>query len=34
MQRNYVFNDADILSKDFIIQQWKKLQDILYRLEQ
>ena len=25
MQRNYVFNDADILSKDFIIQQWKKL---------
>ena len=34
MQHNYVFNDADILSKDFIIQQWKKLQDILYRLEQ
>lgn len=33
MQRNYVFSDADILSKDFVIQQWKKLQDILYILE-
>ena len=33
MQRNYVFNDADILSKDFVIQQWQKLQDsVLYRL--
>lgn len=34
MQRNYVFSDADILSKDFVVQQWEKLQDILYRLEQ
>lgn len=33
MQRNYVFNDADILSRDFVIGQWKKLQDVLYRLE-
>ena len=33
MQRNYVFSDADILSKDFVIQQWKKLQNILYMLE-
>lgn len=34
MQQNYVFNENDILSRDFIIKQWSKIQDILYRLEQ
>ena len=34
MQCNYVFNDADILSRDFVIRQWKNLQDVLYQLEE
>lgn len=32
MQRNYVFNDADILSVRFVIKQWMKLKNVLYLL--
>ena len=33
MQRNYVFAIEDVLSFDFVVEQWKKLGEILFALE-
>lgn len=33
MQKNYVFSEKDVLQFEFIISQWKKLQEILYKLD-
>ena len=34
MQSNYVFNDEDILSKEYVVSQWSKLRNILYELDE
>ena len=33
MQRNYVFAIEDVLYFDFVVEQWKKLGEILFALE-
>ena len=33
MQRNYVFAEEDTLSFDFVVEQWKKLGEVLLALE-
>ena len=33
MQRNYVFAKEDVLPFDFVVEQWKKLGEILFALE-
>ena len=33
MQRNYVFAEEDSLSFDFVVEQWKKLGEVLLALE-
>ena len=32
MQRNYVFLEEDVLSFDYVVEQWKKLREILLAL--
>ena len=32
MQRNYVFLEEDVLSFDYVVEQWKKLREILFAL--
>jgi len=32
MQRNYVFSEEDVLSFDYVVEQWKKLREILLAL--
>ena len=33
MQKNYVFSEKDILSFDYIVQQWQNLKKILFDIE-
>ncbi len=33
MQRNYVFAEEDTLSFGFVVEQWKKLGEVLLALE-
>ena len=32
MQRNYVFSEEDVLPFDYVVEQWKKLREILLAL--
>ena len=33
MQKNYVFSEKDLLTFEFVISQWKKLQEVLNDIE-